>query len=204
MENIKQHWDNIYLTKQDAEVSWFQQYPLTSLRLIKKYSPSKEATIIDVGAGNSRLTKLLMIKGYSNLTVLDISTSAIDRSKKAVGNTSNNLNWIASDILEFKSERTYDVWHDRAVFHFLTNKEDIMKYVRTVSDKLRKDGIFILATFSIDGPKKCSGLEVSQYDKNALLELFAPNFSLVRSFGKVHQTPMGTNQEFIYAVFKKL
>mgnify|MGYP002713015709 CR=1 FL=1 len=201
--NRKQHWENVYTTKNDGEVSWYQEKPTTSLKVITNLNLTKEANCIDIGGGNSNLIGELQNQDYSNLSVLDISEKALERTKTKLGKKANLVNWIVSDIINFKPKLLFDVWHDRAVFHFLTKPEDITNYVKLVGASIKTNGYFILATFSKTGPLKCSGLDISQYNKEELIELFKENFKLVNSFEEVHQTPFNTEQNFIYAVFQK-
>ncbi|TLX76966.1 methyltransferase domain-containing protein [Labilibacter sediminis] len=202
MKDAKQHWEKIYQTKGDHEVSWFQDKPELSMRLIQKYTgEEKDVAIIDVGGGNSLLAKVLVDSGYDNLSVLDISKCALERSKERILDAP--VNWIESDILSYKFSYQFKVWHDRAVFHFLTAKNDIQKYIDQVSGAVVKEGYLILGTFSEEGPLKCSGLEITQYSKSKFKDLFEGNFELVECFDEVHKTPLGTDQNFIWVVFKR-
>jgi ubiquinone/menaquinone biosynthesis C-methylase UbiE len=199
----KQHWENVYATKNDNEVSWYEENPTISLKLIAGLGLNTATTIIDVGGGNSNLIGELQKEGFSNLSVLDISVKALKRTKAKLGEKSKNINWVVSDILKFKPTQQYEVWHDRAVFHFLTTTEDVGKYVKLVSQSIKQEGYFILATFSKTGPIKCSGLEIKQYSKEELTSLFSETFTLICSFEEVHQTPFNTTQNFIYTLFQK-
>lgn len=203
MNDIKQHWDNVYKTKNDDELSWYQENPTSSLNLIIELNLSNEAEIIDVGGGNSNLTKELQKQGFVNLSVLDISNKVIEHTKTKLGENGKNIKWIVSDILDFKLKQRYDLWHDRAAFHFLTRKSNIVKYVTIVGKGIKKNGYFVLATFSKSGPKKCSGFDIMQYDKEKLQELFGEQFTLIKSFEEVHRTPYNTEQNFIYNLFQK-
>lgn len=203
MNNIKQHWNNVYETKNDDEVSWYQENPTSSLNLITALNLSNEAEIIDVGGGNSNLTKELQKQGFVNLSVLDISNKVLEHTKTKFGENGKNIKWIVSDILDFKLKQQYDLWHDRATFHFLTRKSNIVKYVTIASKAIKKNGYLVLATFSKSGPKKCSGLDIMQYDKEKLQELFGEQFTLIKSFEEVHRTPYNTEQNFIYNLFQK-
>ena len=203
MNERKQHWENVYETKSDDEVSWYEETPTTSLSLISDLNLNKDAVIIDVGGGNSNLIEKLQLQDFSNLSVLDISKKALERTKYKLRQKAKNIQWIVSDILDFQPNQKYDVWHDRAVFHFLTESEDIDNYVQLVSQSIKKNGFFILATFSKSGPLKCSGLEISQYDKETLLDLFNAEFNLIKSFEEVHHTPFDSEQNFIYSLFQK-
>lgn len=203
MKEHKDHWENLYETKGDQEVSWYQEIPVTSLNLINSLSLDKEDSIIDIGAGNSNLVSELSKKGFANLSLLDISAKSLERTKSKLGQKSTKIQWIVSDILEFQPPQQYSLWHDRATFHFLIHKNDILQYVNIVSKAIKKEGYLIVATFSASGPKKCSGLEITQYSKEKLLSLFYESFELVQSLENVHKTPFETEQNFIYTVFKR-
>lgn len=197
----KEHWQNIYATKGMQEVSWFQQVPETSLALIQKVAPNKDAAIIDVGGGDGFLVDELLKLGYANITVLDISENAINRAKARLGDVANKVKWLVSDITEFVPTEKYDVWHDRAVFHFLTEKKDIEKYKQLVNKNVEEH--FILATFSDEGPNKCSGLEICKYSELDLKNQFNDSFTVIESFKMNHKTPFDTTQNFTFSVFQK-
>lgn len=204
MDNEKQaHWEKVYDTKDDNEVSWYQAVPGTSLALVTEFAKGSDAQIIDVGGGNSNLVKELLDKGYQELSVLDISVKALERTQAKLANKAEKVNWIVSDVLDMKLTTQYDVWHDRATFHFLTNKDEVAQYVDLVTESIASGGYLILATFSTNGPFKCSGLEITQYDAAGMEQLFGDAFDLVRSFTELHQTPFDTQQEFTFAVFKR-
>jgi len=198
----KEHWENIYSTKGMQEVSWFQQVPETSLALIQKVAPAKDAAIIDVGGGDGFLADNLLELGYTNITVLDISENAINRAKARIGKLAEKVKWIVSDITKFVPEQQYAVWHDRAVFHFLTKEKDINSYKELVSSAV--SGYFVLATFSDEGPNKCSGLEICKYSELDLKKQFEEAFSVVDSFKENHSTPFETIQNFTFSVFQKI
>lgn len=200
---MKEHWEKIYLKKKDREVSWFQESPETSLALIQKVSTSKNEAIIDVGGGNSNLIGELQKKEYVDLTTLDISGSSIRKMQKKLGSSKDKIHWIESNILDFEPEKTYQIWHDRAAFHFLVNDEDIAKYKSILLETLPSNGYFILATFSTDGPAKCSGLQITQYNKASLKDTFGDSFDLIDCFTQDHETPFDTNQNFIFSVWRK-
>ncbi|MDC3305551.1 class I SAM-dependent methyltransferase [Flavobacteriales bacterium] len=197
----KEHWQDIYATKGMQEVSWFQKVPEISLDLIQKVAPNKDASIIDVGGGDGFLVDNLLELGYTNITVLDISENAINRAKQRLGNIDEKVKWVISDITNFLPEKKYDVWHDRAVFHFLTEQKDIAKY-KTLVNKSIND-YFVLATFSDEGPNKCSGLEICKYSELDLKKQFDNSFKVIESFKKNHSTPFNTTQNFIFSVFQK-
>ena len=201
-QDSKEHWENIYQIKKSDEMSWHQDKPNTSLDLIVEIDLDKSAEIIDVGAGNSKLVDNLIDLGFRNVTVLDISSSALEKSKKRLGEKADSVKWVVSDLREFETKDRYDLWHDRAVLHFLTREEDINKYVETARKFLNKNGYLIVSTFSLNGPKKCSGLEVKQYSEDSMKELFS-DFEHIRSFEEEHKTPWDASQIFLYSVFRK-
>lgn len=202
MTERKEHWEGIYAKKSFEEVSWFQKHPETSIGLIESCKPHKNDKFIDIGGGDSYLTEHFMRSGYSELSVLDISQNVLNRAQERIGSESNNITWICSDIVDFKPSDTYQVWHDRAVFHFLTESEEISTYVSLVNGAVKTGGYLILGTFATDGPTKCSGLEISQYDIKHLEELFT-EFELVSSYRIDHPTPFNSIQKFTFAVFMK-
>ncbi|WP_430400618.1 class I SAM-dependent methyltransferase [Flavobacterium sp.] len=204
MENIKkEHWEKVFTTKAENKVSWYQTKPETSIQLIQACKLPKDARIIDIGGGDSYLIDSLIELGYTNLYLLDISESAIERSKKRLGAKADKVTFIVSDVLDFNSVEKFDVWHDRASFHFLTNENDILSYKSIVSNALNANGNFILGTFSTDGPLKCSGLEITQYSVEKMLELFEEEFEMENCFTEDHETPFDTIQNFIFSHFKK-
>ena len=198
----KDHWENVYNTKKENQVSWFQSTPQKSIDLIKSINLDLKSNIIDVGAGDSRLVDNLITLGFKNITVLDISSKSIEKAKIRLGEKSELINWVESDINDFQSDAKYDLWHDRAAFHFLKSTENIKSYVNLVNKLINNKGYLILATFSKKGPLKCSGLEISQYDSKGISELFE-NFNLNHSEIYIHKTPFNTNQEFIYNILSK-
>jgi trans-aconitate methyltransferase len=199
----KTHWETIYTTKQPHEVSWTQETPSISLELIESMNIPTSASIIDVGGGDSKLVDVLLEKGFTDITVLDISAAAIDRAKTRLGANANLVNWVVSDILEFKTNKRFDVWHDRAAFHFQTEETSIQQYIELVKN-LATDKI-IVGTFSVDGPKKCSGLEVKQYEEKTMKYLFEENnFRNIECKREDHITPSGNIQNFIFCSFHKL
>ena len=176
MNDKKQHWEDIYGRKEDQQVSWYQDVPETSLRLIDKLQLSKDSAIIDIGGGNSNFTIELQKLGYKNLSVLDISGLALKRTSRKMGDIADAVDWIESDVLELDELNKYDVIHDRAAFHFITNKDDIKKYVDIVSNAIKIGGHLVISTFSLTGPEKCSNLQVSQYSSYTLDMVFNENF----------------------------
>ena len=197
----KEHWENVYTTKTPEQVSWTQVVPKTSLELIQATGISKDASIIDVGGGDSNLVDFLLDAGYTNLTVLDISESALKRAQVRLGDKAAKVKWIVSDIKSFQPTDAYAVWHDRAAFHFITDEKDKIRYVNTVAKYVTDT--FILGTFSENGPTKCSGLEISQYNELVLKSLFGASFDLINCFLEDHTTPFNTIQNFIFCSFKR-
>lgn len=203
MENDrKKHWEAVYETKQPNEVSWTQENPKTSLNFIRSTNLSKTSKIIDIGGGDSKLVDFLLEAGYQNITVLDISEKALERAKNRLGKNAEKISWIVSDINEFKPETDYDVWHDRATFHFLTTPEQIEKYVEIIEKGVAS--FLIIGTFSEQGPKKCSGLDIKQYSENELENRFSNRFKKLKCITEDHVTPFETTQNFTFCVFKKI
>ncbi len=199
----KKHWENIYSTKQLYEVSWYQPTPETSLNFIKELNIPKTASIIDIGGGDSFLVDNLLRLGYQNITVLDISKKAIERAKLRLGEKTENVKWIEADASNFTPTETYDLWHDRAAFHFLTDENEIENYLKSAKKALKKEGSMIIGTFSNDGPKKCSGIEITQYSEDTLPDRFS-DFNKLNCRITEHETPFNTVQHFIFCTFKKL
>jgi len=198
----KEHWENIYATKGMREVSWFQKVPTTSLELINQVAENKQDAIIDIGGGDGFLADNLLALGYTDITVLDISENAIYRAKKRLGKLAEKVKWIVADITKFIPEKEYAIWHDRAVFHFLTHQKDKEDYRELANTAVI--GYFILATFSDQGPNKCSGLEICKYSELDLQAFFSVNFNMISSFKYNHPTPFGTYQNFIFSIFNKM
>jgi len=200
--DTKEHWETIYQTKQPNEVSWNQEVPAVSLEFIHKFSIPKTAKIIDIGGGDSKLVDFLLAEGYSNVSVLDISESAILRAQERLGKDANKVKWIVCDILDFRPKEKYDVWHDRAAFHFQTDTAQIEKYLQIVKKSV--DGLVIVGTFSVDGPFKCSGLEIKQYDEQGMKEKFeASGFQNLACKREYHITPSGAVQNFVFCSFMR-
>lgn len=201
--NTSQHWDDVYSTKAAEEVSWFQAYPKTSMEFVELFNLPITANIIDIGGGDSLFVDALIEKGYSNIYVLDISTKAIERAKERLGTKANKVNWIVSDITQFEPPIQFDFWHDRAAFHFLTTEEKIYKYVSIAEDAIKKDGCLVLGTFSENGPKKCSGLDIKQYSEPSMSARFEVAFDRIKCIEEEHTTPNNTTQHFLFCSFKK-
>jgi trans-aconitate methyltransferase len=200
--NRKNHWETVYETKQPNEVSWTQENPKTSIDFIRETHIEKSAKIIDIGGGDSKLVDFLLEEGYENITVLDISSTALERAKKRLGKNAEKVSWIASDITEFKPDTSYDIWHDRATFHFLTTAEQIKKYVEITEKWV--SGFLIIGTFSNQGPKKCSGLEIKQYSETELEKQFSNRFKKLKCISEDHTTPFETKQNFTFCAFEKI
>lgn len=203
MENKKSHWENVFSTKNPNEVSWTQVYPTSSMNSLENLNLSKTANIIDVGGGDSNFVDALLEKGFQNIWILDISAEALEKAKKRLGQKANLVHWIVSDITEFKTDIKFDYWHDRAVFHFLTDEISIDKYVVLVGNAMATNGNFLLGTFSENGPLKCSGLEIKQYSENTMKQTFSENFEAIKCFTENHTTPFDTVQNFQFCEFKK-
>ena len=197
----KRHWETVYGTKAIDAVSWFQPSATTSLALIQRVAPPRNTPIIDVGGGASVLVDGLLDAGYRDVTVLDIAASALAAAKERLGPAADRVHWLEGDARTAPlDEARYGVWHDRAVFHFLTDANDRAAYVRQVERTVRVGGHVIVATFAEDGPTKCSGLPVARYSADALHHEFGPSFELLASEREMHTTPMGTQQAFVYCL----
>ena len=199
----KDHWERVYQKHAPTEVGWYQAYPETSLKLIKNTGVGHDSRIIDVGGGTSKLSEQLLHQGYKELTVLDISSNSIKKAKSQLGEKSCRINWIESDVKRYGYKEQYDVWHDRAVFHFLTKIEDRKGYVNSLDIALKLNGHLIIGTFSLEAPLKCSGLPVVRYSPETLLNELRDNFNLVETLVEDHATPSGVKQNFIFCRFIK-
>lgn len=202
-QDKKQHWENVFATKAETEVSWFQNYPKTSIEFLELFNLPLDANIIDIGGGDSHFVAALIEKGYKNIYVLDISVNALLRAKKRLGDDAIKVNWIVSDVTEFKPTVKFDFWHDRAAFHFLTDEEKIYNYGSIAENAINKDGYLILGTFSENGPKKCSGLEIKQYSETSMSARFVIAFDRIKCITEDHVTPFNTVQNFLFCSFKK-
>lgn len=193
------HWERVYRTKSATEVSWYRPHLDVSLRLIKRTNADHGARIIDVGGGESTLVDDLVGEGYRHVCVLDLSETALRVAKQRLGTNAANVDWLHGDITSYPlSPHAFDVWHDRAVFHFLTDSRDRIAYVRQVARSVKPGGHVIVATFGPDGPARCSGLDVVRYDADALHGEFGAAFELVEHVSEAHETPTGTIQQFVY------
>ncbi len=199
----KKHWETIYETKALVDTSWYQKKPVTSLQFIEDLKISKTAKIIDVGGGDSFLIDHLLELGYTDITVLDISEKAIKRAKERLGDKADLIKWIVSDVTAFVPKAAYDVWHDRAAFHFLTAMDDIDKYIRAAKNGIKKEGHLIIGTFAETGPQKCSGIPIKQYSEIDLEKCFNSFFIKKNSAKIAHKTPFDTIQNFTFCVFQK-
>ncbi|MEC4003630.1 class I SAM-dependent methyltransferase [Flavobacterium sp. SUN052] len=203
MENKKQHWEQVFATKLENEVSWYQQKPQTSINFFIENDIPKSAKIIDIGGGDSYLIDSLLVMGYTNLWLLDISQNAIERIKSRLGAKAENVTFIVSDVIDFQPITLFDVWHDRASFHFLTSEMEIESYRNLVSNSINSNGFLFLGTFSENGPLKCSGLEITQYSETKFDTIFGEKFQKIKCFTENHSTPFNTIQNFIFCSFKK-
>ena len=197
----KKHWETVYETKNPNEVSWTQEIPKPSLAFIKSFGLARSAKIIDIGGGDSTLVDHLLNEGFENITVLDISERSLEKARLRLGEKGKSITWIVSDILDFEPTETYDIWHDRAAFHFLTTEEEIEKYKSIVAKAVQS--YLVIGTFSENGPLKCSGLEISQYSEEKLSSTFEDHFEKIGTVLEDHQTPFGTTQNFLFCSFKK-
>jgi ubiquinone/menaquinone biosynthesis C-methylase UbiE len=202
--NRKKHWENIYQTKELKDVSWFEPTPETSLTFFKQFNVPKDAKIIDVGGGDSFLVDNLLNQGYTDLSVLDISEAALNRAKERLGEKAANVKWIVADAASFEPNEKYDFWHDRAAFHFLTEEKEIAAYLDTVQKNLTPNGILIIGTFSENGPKKCSGIDIKQYSEETMTTQLNKYFDKIKCITIDHKTPFDTIQNFVFCSFRKL
>lgn len=200
----KLHWENVFQTKDTTKVSWHQAYPTISLQLIKELKLPFSAKIIEVGSGDSFLGDYLLDDGYSEITLLDISEKALETIKSRLEEKAKEVTFISADITQFSVAEEYELWHDRAVFHFLTSESDISCYVKNVAESLKKGAYLILSTFSNNGPDVCSGLKIQQYSEKELTDLFASDFKKIKCFTENHNTPSGGSQNFVFCVFQRL
>ena len=200
--NLKLHWEKIYDEKNEDEVSWFQKETNESIKMIQS-AGIENPKIIDVGSGRSKLLKNLIEIGYNHLTYLDISESALEKSKEFLGEQSKKVRWISKDVLSFKTDEKFDIWHDRAVFHFLNEENLIRKYIEIVEKNISESGHLIIGTFSENGPLKCSGLDVKRYSEKVIEKIFNRSFKLIDSFYYDHVTPFNTTQNFLFSHFIK-
>lgn len=197
------YWDSIYKEKDEAHQSWFQENPEKSLEMIDELKLPKTAKIIDIGGGESRLVDFLIEKGFKDISLLDISKESLNKAKQRLG-PGTDVKLIASDVTQFSSPEYYDLWHDRATFHFLITVEDVEKYLKIAHSSLKVGGSLLVSTFSKTGPDKCSGLTISKYSQEDLKQVFEKYFQNTKCFETTHTTPWGTTQDFVYCGFKKI
>jgi len=200
-EDKKEHWEQVYHTKNPDQVSWTQAVPQTSLNLIRDFDLAKTDRIIDIGGGDSKLVDFLLQDGYTNITVLDISEAALAKAKARLGEKSSQVTWIVCDITNFEPTETYTLWHDRAAFHFLTTQDQIAGYLNIAAKAV--GNYLVIGTFSENGPEKCSGLAIKQYAEQQLQAIFDEHFEKVTCFTEDHTTPFATKQNFLFCSFKK-
>jgi SAM-dependent methyltransferase len=201
-KNRQAHWQNVYASKAENAVSWFQENPAPSLELIADVGATPASAILDIGGGASRLIDHLIDRGFRDLTVLDLSEAALEAAKARLGDRATRVRWLVADATAWEPRETYDIWHDRAAFHFLTDERDRAAYVARLERALRIGGYAIIATFALDGPERCSGLPVVRYDSAALGQILGPAFQLVHSRPHAHATPWGSDQSFQFSLFR--
>ena len=202
--NKKSHWETVYTTKSSNDVSWFQPHAVTSIEFINRLNCEKSAAIIDVGGGASTLVDDLLLNGHTNVSVLDLSGAALETAKKRIGESSGSVNWIEADITNVTlPKQQFDVWHDRAVFHFLTTPEERIAYIKNVMHAVKPHCHIIIATFAEDGPEKCSGLPIVRYSAESLHAEFGEHFLLKEQLYETHTTPFATTQQFVFCHFVK-
>lgn len=199
----REHWEGIFSTKDEKDLSWFQEYPKTSVGFLELFHLPLDACIIDVGGGDSHFVDVLLEKGYRNIYVLDISATALKRAKKRLGADAVKVQWIVSDVTDFVPPVQFDFWHDRAAFHFLTTEEKIDKYVHIAESYIKPGGYFVLGTFSENGPAKCSGLEIKQYSEISMSSRFEKKFTRIKCIREDHYTPFNTAQNFLFCSFRR-
>jgi SAM-dependent methyltransferase len=200
----RSHWDNVYTAKAENEVSWFQESPTVSLALIKASGLARESAIIDIGGGASRLVDVLLDEGFEDLTVLDISESAVEAAKARLGARAKEVQWVVADVTTWKPPRHYDLWHDRAALHFLIDPHDRIAYGERVAMGVRPGGHVIIGTFALDGPERCSGLPVMRHDTASLAHMLGPEFEPVETRRHDHRTPTGSTQRFQFSRFRRV
>ena len=196
------HWQNVYTTKRETEVSWFEENPAPSLDLIALVGAHRHSAIIDIGGGASRLVDRLIVQGYEDVTVLDLSAAALAAAKARIGEQAHEVHWLVADVTTWEPSRVYDVWHDRATLHFLTEAADQAAYLSRLRRALRPGGHVIIGAFALDGPEKCSGLPVARYDAESLGRALGPGFVLVHTRRHDHLTPWGAMQHFQFSAFR--
>ena len=197
------HWEAAYTSKQAEEQSWFQSHPYPSLQAIERIGAQASDSVVDIGAGSSPLLALLADSGWSDLTALDISAAALARGRANAGALAEKIEWVNEDVTLWQPARSFDIWHDRAVFHFLTEAADRKLYKSALMAGLRPEGYLIIATFALDGPQKCSGLTVQRYDEGSLVSELGEGFELIADWRELHRTPFDTQQSFQWCIFRR-
>jgi SAM-dependent methyltransferase len=201
--NRREHWDRVYAAKKVVDLTWFQHEPTTSLSLVHGTGLKRQARVLDVGGGTSGFSSFLLQEGYRHVSVLDVSGRALAIAKAQLGPQAKEVEWFEADLLDFEPPHRWDLWHDRAVFHFLTSKEDRDAYCRVLSRGLEPGGHLIIAAFAPAGPSRCSGLDVVRYSPESLGSVLGPEYQLRGSVKEAHQTPTGGTQEFLYSWFRR-
>lgn len=196
----KDHWEHIYQTRQDQELSWTQPVPQVSLDFIDSFGLNPDARILDAGGGDSTLVDYLLDRGFRHITVLDISAQSLQKARQRLGDRATQVEWVVSDILSYRPAAPFDLWHDRAVFHFLTQAPEVEDYLRLC--RIYASGFLVLGTFSEHGPKSCSGLAVRSYSHKQLAEAFNQDFDKIRCIHTDHTTPFRSHQEFTFCSFR--
>jgi 2-polyprenyl-3-methyl-5-hydroxy-6-metoxy-1,4-benzoquinol methylase len=199
----KAHWETVYATKGENEVSWFQENPAPSLELIDLVGSTSESAIVDIGGGASRLVDSLVARGFNRVTVLDISEAGLEATKARLGKRASRVQWIVADVTKWCSTQTFDVWHDRAAFHFLTESADKAAYVSRLKAAVKPGGCVIIGTFAPDGPERCSGLPVNRYDAASLAATLGKGYQLIDTRRHEHATPSGVTQKFQFSTFRR-
>ena len=203
MEQDKNHWENIYRTKHPDPIRWTQDVPSASLDFIHGFQLTKTAKIIDIGGGDSKLVDFLLKEQFEDITVLDISGEALEKARHRLGSRADKVKWVEQDITEFEPATSFDLWHDRAAFHFLTTREQVKKYLSVARTGIKEAGYAVIGTFSIDGPEKCSGLPVRRYDEQDLTSELSDGFKKIRCITEDHITPFQTKQNFLFCSFRR-
>jgi SAM-dependent methyltransferase len=197
------HWETVYTTKGESEVSWFQENPAPSLELMDLAQLTPESAIVDIGGGASRLVDSLLARGFCNVTVLDLSESALAAANSRLGDRADRVRWLVADVTTWQPPQSYDLWHDRAAFHFLTDEAARSAYVDRLKQALNPGGHVIIGTFALDGPERCSGLPVTRHDAVGLAAMLGPEFGLIDSRPHAHVTPWGSTQQFQFSTFRR-
>lgn len=198
------HWENLYATRGETEVSWFEETPAQSIQLLELVGAQPASAIIDVGGGASRLVDNLLAKGFQNITVLDLSAAALNAARARLGDKADAVKWIVADATEWRPTETYDVWHDRAAFHFLTSEKEQHAYIRRLKQALKPGGCVIIGTFALDGPERCSGLPVARHSAESLSTILGSDFALIDSRCHQHETPWHAVQKFQFGTFRRI